>query len=433
MVPNARRPIHPRGTRRPRVAAGGDRARSHSPAPRDVRPHRVAPEPHHAREFERDDSPHALERVVDRLLDSPHYGERWGRHWLDVARYADTAGETADYPVPLAWRYRNWVIDAFNADKPYDEFVREQIAGDVLARSAPREDYEHLLTATGYLAVARRFGFGVAEHQHLTIQDTIDTIGQSVLGLTLGCARCHDHKFDPVTSADYYAWYGIFDSSKYSLPGDEKTKTERNMHPAVPAAEVVTREAEHKSALEALNAQIPKLEAEREQLRSASLELVDPDRQAAFVTRYFDERKLATAIVNDGGHEGLLIWRGAGPLPIVGMNVSDATLEIPGMAPPRTVIVHPDVQNGAGVAWRSPLDGRVRIEGDVRDAHACGNGIAWHLDHIGARGSSSCVRRDRPERARLLRPTEPGGPRGSRSAKRRRRAARRAAEGWTRL
>ena len=160
-----------------------------------------------------DRSPEAFSKVVDRLLASPSYGERWGRHWLDVVRYADTAGETADFPVREAYRYRNYVIAAFNADKPYDQFVREQIAGDLYAMDAPPEHYEELVTATGFIAISRRFGFDPQNYQHLTIQDTIDTLGQSVLGLTLGCARCHNHKFDPVTSADYYALYGIFDST----------------------------------------------------------------------------------------------------------------------------------------------------------------------------------------------------------------------------
>src|SRR5206468_2904330 len=106
-----------------------------------------------------DDTPGAFAKVVDRLLASPAYGERWGRHWLDVARYADTAGETADYPVPQAYLYRNYVINAFNADKPYDQFLREQIAGDLLASAGPREKYAERVTATGFLAISRRFGF----------------------------------------------------------------------------------------------------------------------------------------------------------------------------------------------------------------------------------------------------------------------------------
>ncbi len=187
--------------------------------------------------FEQNVSPQAFETVVDRLLKSPAYGERWGRHWLDVVRYADTAGETADYPVPLAWRYRNYVIDAFNNDKPYDEFLREQIAGDVLAGQGPRERYAEQATATGYLAISRRFGFDSENYHHLTIQDTIDTLGQTVLGLSLGCARCHDHKFDAVSMSDYYALYGIFDSSRYAFPGSEQKQKVRSLLPLLPPSE----------------------------------------------------------------------------------------------------------------------------------------------------------------------------------------------------
>jgi hypothetical protein len=194
----------------------------------------LPPTPNEVAAFVQDTSPAAFETVVERLLKSPAYGERWGRHWLDVVRYADTAGETADYPVPQAWQYRNYVIDAFNADKPYDEFLREQIAGDILANQGPPERYAERVAATGYLAISRRFGFDSENYHHLTIQDTIDTLGQSVLGLSLGCARCHDHKFDALSMRDYYALYGIFDSSRYAFPGSEQKSKVRSLAPLVP-------------------------------------------------------------------------------------------------------------------------------------------------------------------------------------------------------
>ena len=206
--------------------------------------------------FLRDDSPHAFETVVERLLGSRAYGEKWGRHWLDIVRYADTAGETADYPVPLAWRYRNYVIDAFNADKPYDEFLREQIAGDILAKQGRAEKFAERVTATGYLAISRRFGFDSENYHHLTIQDTIDTLGQSVLGLSLGCARCHDHKFDPVSMQDYYALYGIFDSSRYAFPGSEQKQKVRSMAPLVPPAESLPKWREYEKQVAALTANL---------------------------------------------------------------------------------------------------------------------------------------------------------------------------------
>jgi hypothetical protein len=187
--------------------------------------------------FLADESPGAFAKVVDRLLGSPHYGEHWGRHWLDVVRYADTAGETADYPAPLAWRYRNYVIDSFNVDKPYDEFIREQIAGDILARIGPREKYAERMIATGYLAVSRRFGFDSENYHYLTIEDTIDTLGKSILGLSISCARCHDHKYDPLTTSDYYGLYGIFESTRYAFPGSEQKQKVRALTPIIPPKE----------------------------------------------------------------------------------------------------------------------------------------------------------------------------------------------------
>lgn len=197
----------------------------------------LPPTPEEIDAFVQDSSPRAFDAVIERLLASSAYGERWGRHWLDVVRYADTAGETADYPVRDAWRYRNYVIDSFNADKPYDEFLREQIAGDILAEQGPRERYAERAVGTGFLAISRRFGFDSENYHHLTIQDTIDTLGQCVLGLSLGCARCHDHKFDPVSLQDYYGLYGIFESSSYAFPGAEQKQRSRAMMPLMPQSD----------------------------------------------------------------------------------------------------------------------------------------------------------------------------------------------------
>jgi len=202
--------------------------------------------------FERDASPEAFDRVIDRLLASPRHGERWGRHWLDVVRYADTAGETADYPVPVAWRYRNYVIDAFNADKPYFDFVQEQVAGDLLARQGPRERYAERVAATGFLAISRRFGFDSENYHHLTLQDTIDTMGQAFLGLTLGCARCHNHKYDPVPATEYYALYGIFESTRFAFPGSEQKQRTRSMVPLIPPEESLPRWREHEARVASL-------------------------------------------------------------------------------------------------------------------------------------------------------------------------------------
>lgn len=187
--------------------------------------------------FENDTTTTAVQTLVERLLHSPRYGEHWGRHWLDLVRYADTAGENTDHPLPHAWRYRNWVVQAFNDNMPYDQFVRTQLAGDLLAADAPKEQYADHIVATGYLAIARRFGHDIDQDMHLTIEDTIDTMGKSLLGLTLGCARCHDHKYDPLTTVDYYGLYGIFASTKFSFPGCEPKQQPRDLVPLVPPAE----------------------------------------------------------------------------------------------------------------------------------------------------------------------------------------------------
>ncbi len=188
------------------------------------------------RQFIADQRPEAFAELVDELLASPHYGERWGRHWLDLARYADTAGENSDYPIPQAHLYRDYVIDAFNADKPYDEFIREQIAGDIIAENGPPDDYAERVIATGFIAQAKRFGTGDLEDMHLIIEDTLDTMGKVVLGLGLRCARCHDHKYDPTTTQDYYGLYGFFQSTAYPHPGGESVKEQRyfvsTIHPS---------------------------------------------------------------------------------------------------------------------------------------------------------------------------------------------------------
>jgi len=193
----------------------------------------LPPTPAEIAAFLADKSSRAFEKVLDRLLASPAYGERWGRHWLDLVRYADTSGCNADVPIPDAYRYRNYVIDSFNHDKPYDEFLREQIAGDLLP-SASEEQRRERIIATGYLAISRRFS-SLNEETHLTFDDTIDNVGKTVLGLTLSCARCHDHKYDPVPIEDYYALYGIFSSTRYAFPGTEIPRHSRNLIPLVPA------------------------------------------------------------------------------------------------------------------------------------------------------------------------------------------------------
>ncbi len=170
---------------------------------------------------------------LQRMLASRSYAERQARRWLDLARYADTSGDGTDTPIPEARFYRDWVIDAFEQDMPYDRFVTEQIAGDILAAQAPEDRNAYRKTiATGYIALSRRFGNSKFAELHQVIDDSIDTIGRSILGLSLGCARCHHHKFDPVTTEDYYGLYGYFSSTQYPHAGTEHQK-ERSDLPTI--------------------------------------------------------------------------------------------------------------------------------------------------------------------------------------------------------
>lgn len=167
----------------------------------------LPPTPSEVAAFVADKSPEAFARVVDRLLASPRYGERWGRHWLDVARYADTKGYVfeEDRHYPYAYTYRDYVIRAFNEDLPYDQFIKEQIAADLLPATGDRRS----LAALGYLTLGRRFVNNIND----IIDDRIDVVCRGMMGLTVACARCHDHKFDPIPSRDYYSLYGVFASS----------------------------------------------------------------------------------------------------------------------------------------------------------------------------------------------------------------------------
>ncbi len=166
-------------------------------------------------DFLSDKSPRAFEKVVDRLLASPRYGERWGRHWLDVMRYADSTGSDEDHRYPHAWRYRDYVVQAFNDDMPYNQFVREQLAGDVLAADPNSGVGYRGIVATGFLALGKK---ALAQKdlplkRYDVIDDQIDVTAKAFLGLTVTCARCHDHKFDPIATKDYYQLAAVFAST----------------------------------------------------------------------------------------------------------------------------------------------------------------------------------------------------------------------------
>ncbi len=207
----------------------------------------LPPTPDETAAFLADESPEAFENLIERLLASPRYGERWGRHWLDLVRYAD-ARDLIQLPPESdfreAWRYRDWVVDAFNRDLPYTEFLSRQIAGDLLQPEDPARIDADALVATGFLAIADFVPGDVDKERMIAdcVNDQIDVIGRTFLGLSLACARCHDHKFDPVSSDDYHALAGIFFSTRV-IPGPVKGNTPLIRVPLLPAAEVAAIEA----------------------------------------------------------------------------------------------------------------------------------------------------------------------------------------------
>jgi len=250
----------------------------------------LPPAPAEIDAFVADDSPRAREDLVDRLLASFHFAERFGRHWLDVARYSDSTGGGRTRAFDDAWRYRDWAIESFHRDKPFDRFVREQIAGDLLASDIRSADID----PAGAAALARRVS---AEREALVataflvlgphnyenqdkdllrmdvVDEQIDTTGRAFLGMTLGCARCHDHKFDPVPTRDYYALAGIFRSTKTLTPGNVAGFEERRLPVA---GELAERLAEHERAVAELESRIQSARAELAALAKLTSEATSP-------------------------------------------------------------------------------------------------------------------------------------------------------------
>ncbi|MFT5130948.1 MAG: hypothetical protein ACI8W8_004581 [Rhodothermales bacterium] len=369
--------------------------------------------------FVADPAPDAIDRLIDRLLGSPDYGVKWGRHWLDVVRYADTAGENTDRPLPHAWRYRNWVMQAFNQDLPYDDFVRLQLAGDIVAAAAPEQQRQAGIVATGYLAIARRFGHEIDKDVHLMHEDVIDNLGKSFLGLTIACARCHDHKYDPVSARDYYALYGIFASTRFSYPGCEAQGKPRDLvplntgrAPSILASGQVDEGASAEFAKGQLSvrkgevlqlAVLPngnygadstrvqwRIEAEGQVWRLA--DLIDslteanplPDKGASWCflaggdsTDFLPQKKDAL-----DGHGELRSWSYGDP-PSVFVNRSDKPVAVWTELPGRTFFVHPGPKRPVVLAWVSPRDAEVSIRGLVADAHPSGgDGVSFQLTHL---------------------------------------------------
>ena len=248
-------------------------------------------------DFVSDAAPDAREQVVDRLLASPHFGERWGRHWLDIARFAESSGGGRSMIFPEAWRYRDFAIRSFNHDKPFDRFLLEQLAGDLLPFDSPQQQEEHLV-ATALLALGPT-NYEEQDKQALefdVVDEQIDTLGKAVLGMTIGCARCHDHKFDPIPQRDYYALAGIFRSSHLLIHDNVSKWLER---PLPMPAELASAVQQHELAVADLKKQIDAAKAEEKRLAAVSKKNATDDDDTPGTPRGPIELKAFAGIVLD--------------------------------------------------------------------------------------------------------------------------------------
>ena len=245
-------------------------------------------------EFLADDSPDAFAKVVDSLLQSPHYGERWGRHWLDLVRYADTNGADENHQLPNAWHYRDWVVRMINRDLPLDEFITEQIAGDLLPKTGDEQIDGDRLTATGMLVIGPKM-LAEQDKDKMVIDivdEQIDTVTRTMLGLTIGCARCHDHKFDPIRAKDYYALAGIFYSTKTMA---DRAFVSKWMERPLPSAAIESQRAEHQKKIDAAKAELAgaeaALNAQTEKLAQWQAKLDAPAGEAAPAAETAEDEK----------------------------------------------------------------------------------------------------------------------------------------------
>lgn len=398
----------------------------------------LPPRPEEVEAFVDDPSPDAFARVIDRLLASPHYGERWGRHWLDVVRYADAfdsrsvngdsigAGDISE-----AWRYRDWVVKAFNRDMPYDQFVENQIAGDLLPAAQPGEFNADGLIATGMYVIGNWPGGDADKEKMMTdiVDDQIDVTGRAFLGMTLACARCHDHKFDPIAQKDYYGLAGIFFSSHILPSPGEKTAGSPVLRVPMESQQQLDRRKQHDLRLAQLQKQIESLTDEHyAKLARQMLPRSDRYLAAAFevsrragpatsdgiesvakqrgldsfvLSRWVQyvgpmlrgqppRKLLAKAVHNVAGMTGVEGWLGADgrDCPNVAINSTDHTVSFSTLTlPPKCVAMHPGPNTGVAVGWTSPIAGEVAIRGKVIDGDPnCGDGIDWRIEHARDRG-----------------------------------------------
>jgi hypothetical protein len=381
----------------------------------------LPPTPEEVDAFVADTRPGAYERVVDRLLASPAYGERWGRHWLDLVRYTDSfdaRGIGGEMDCADAWRYRDWVVRALNADQGYDRFVTAQIAGDL---DPGRDGYSADGTvATGMLAIGN-WGGGDADKEKLLTDiadDQVDVVARTFLGLTVACARCHDHKFDPISMADYYALAGIFFSSHIlpnvgpktngppmlRIPLVSPAEQQRRQQHAMQLASLTKRlDTARRTAVvahvRALLPQTPRyllaahdvLEPPADRPRPDVEAVARRDRLHPYALKNWlrllqqdGYRPLARTLAVPG-QAGVVAYRNEADCPNVLVNTTAAAVKLTTLTlQPRSVAVHPGPASGVVVSWTSPVSGTVEVSGGLADADAtCGDGVAWRLARRG--------------------------------------------------
>jgi len=315
----------------------------------------LPPTPEEIQTFLADTSPDAFRKVVDRLLASPHYGEKWGRHWLDLVRYADSLDERAydkDGDILDAWRYRDWVVSAFNHDLPYDQFIIQQLAGDILAS---RHWDPQLAIATGMYAIGN-WGNGDADKEKVhtdIVDDQVDVTSRAFLGVTLACARCHDHKFDPFTTRDYYAMAGIFFSSHILDRFQSKGEGEKLMR-------------------------IPLLSpAQQMAMDAAERRLGEIETRLNNVLRPLTQQRKQIS-----GIDGLDAWTlPSADNPSLTVNQTDKPVKFSTIKlPARSIAVHPGPGTAVSASWRCVNPGTVAVSAQLRDADPnCGDGIVWEI------------------------------------------------------
>lgn len=244
----------------------------------------------------------SIDKLIGKLLDSHHFGERWGRHWLDVVRFAESSGGGRSLMFEDAWRFRDYVIDSFNTDKPFDQMIREQIAGDLLPFETREQQIEQI-TATGMLALGPT-NYEQQDKELLrmeVVDEQVDTVGKAFMGMTLGCARCHDHKFDPIPMADYYAMAGIFKSTVSLVDGNVSRYVERELA----TQEELERIARHQANVELLSNKLAKI---ARQLKDLGIQNPASNPGKASIVKTVASKSLAGIVIDNAAAETRGEW-----------------------------------------------------------------------------------------------------------------------------